>query len=133
MLDNTITLSVDQQHTGSTTDIVYTRFEEPLNRSVYNSEDHTYTKRDTLGFYRTLPKRAGKSLGVKKSAVKFTLDQEVPSADGTTTLISPLIVDVSMSLPVGTTPAVAMIARQRLVALMNNDAIISKLMENLEY
>lgn len=132
MLDNTITLSVDLANTGSTTDETYTRFDELLNRSVYNGEGHTYTKRDTLNFYRTMPKRAGNFLGVKKSAIKLTQDQDVLGADGSS-IVQPALLDVSFSLPVGTTAANAMILRQRLIALLDDDAFITRLTEGLEY
>lgn len=133
MLDNSLTLSVDVAHDSNLVDITYTRFDELLNRSVYNSENHNDLKRDTLGFYRTLPKKSGNSRGVKKSAFKLTQDQDVPGVDATTTLVAPAIFDVSSSLPVGTSPAVVMEMRQRLVALINSDVFIKRLMEDLEY
>jgi hypothetical protein len=133
MLDNTLTLSVDTLNNDSPTDEVYTRFDELLNRSVYHSEDHTYSVRDTLNFYRTLPKRAGNSLGVRKSAIKFTQDQEVTGVDSTTTFVQPALLDIAFNLPVGTTPAAAMLLRQRAIALLDDDTFIMSLTEDLNY
>lgn len=132
MLDNSIVLSVDLLNSGITTDQTFSRFDELLNRSVYKSSNDSYVLRDQLNFYRTLPKRAGNSLGVKKSAFKFTQDQRVSGVDSTTTLISPAIVDISFNIPVGTTPAVTEILRQRVIALMDN-AIAKRVVDDLEY
>lgn len=133
MLANTITLSVDAGNTGSPSDVLYNRFDELKDRSVYTGEDHTYTKRDTLGFYRTLPKRAGKSLGVKKSAFKLTRDQEVPGTNSETTNIAPLISDVSFSIPVGTSQVEIIAMVQRMVSLLDSNSLILQLCDELHY
>jgi hypothetical protein len=133
MLDNTITLSVDLLNSGVSTDVIFTRFDELLNRSVYTSPEHTFVSRDSLNFYRTLPKRSGNSLGVKKSAIKLTQDQQVEGVDSTTTITAPALLDISFSLPVGTTPETAKILRQRAIALLDNDTLMVRLTEALEY
>lgn len=132
MLDNSIVLSVDLLNTGVTTDVTFSRFDELVNRSVYKSELDSYVLRDQLNVYRTLPKRAGNSLGVKKSAFKLTMDQEVSGVDSTTTLIAPAIADISFNIPVGTTPAVTEIMRQRIIALLDH-AFAKRVVDDLEY
>ena len=133
MLDNTLTLSVDTTNDGSPEDQTVTRFDSLQDRSIYKFENDTYVVRDMLNFYRTVPKRNGNSLGVKKSAFKLTQDQVVPGVDETTTRTAPALLDVSFALPVGTTAAAAMVLRQRAIALLDDDAFIERLTNNLEY
>lgn len=132
MQSNTITLPVDLANTGSTTDAVFTRVEEYLNRSVYKSATHSLLMRDLMAFYRSVPKKSGNFNGVAKSAVKFTVDKEVEGVDSSTTVIAPLIGEISFSVPLGTTAAEAMELRQRMIAALDNDTIMVKLMEELE-
>jgi hypothetical protein len=133
MLDNTFTLQADLENDGGTlTDILMTRIEEYLNRSVYKGPDHTLVSRDTLGFYRTAPKKVGNFNGVAKSSVKSTHDHTVAGVDSSTTLTSPIIIETNFSIPVGVTHAQVLAARQRHVALLDLDAIMTKLNEGLE-
>lgn len=129
MLDNTVTLSVDLLNDETFTDVDFTRVDVFPNRSLYKSVDDSYIIRDTLAFYRTLPKRSGNNLGVKKSAFKLTQDQVVPGVDATTTLTQPEIAEVSFNSPVGSTAAVRKIMRQRLIALLDNDTLMERLGE----
>lgn len=130
MQPNEITLAVDEDNSGSgTTNHVYTRFEEYLNRAVYISGSHALSARDTLSLYRTLPKPSGNFKGVAKCALKFSQDILVDGVDGVSQLTSPIIVEVSMSVPVGATAAQCLIARQRAVTLLDNDTIMVALME----
>jgi hypothetical protein len=88
--------------------------------------------RDLMAFYRSVPKKSGNFNGVAKSAVKFTVDKEVEGVDSSTTVIAPLIGEISFSVPLGTTAAEAMELRQRMIAALDNDTIMVKLMEELE-
>lgn len=126
MQPNTITLPVDLLNTGVNTNQVFTRFEEYQNRSVYIGVDHTLTSRNTLSLYRTMPKVSGNFKGTAKSAVKFSLDVSVPGVD-TTSIVAPLIVEVSFSVPVGAASAVTLIARQKALALLDQDSIMAAL------
>lgn len=126
MLDNIITLPVDIQNTGTTTNLDYQRFDSFQNRSVYISENHLPGNRDTLSFYRTFPKVAGNFKGVRKSTFKFSRDVTVDTVDGGTT-DSQLIIEVSCSFPVGVTTAQILEARQRAVALLDKDAVMDQL------
>jgi hypothetical protein len=126
MLDNTITLSVDLLNDGNTTDFDFTRVDTFPNRSLYKSEEDSYVLRDTLTFYRTLPKRSGNSLGVAKKAFKFTQDIEVPGVDSTTTNTAPELLEVSINSPVGSTPAIRKALRQRAIALLDNDELMER-------
>lgn len=130
MQPNEITLAVDEDNSGvGTTNHVYTRFEEFLNRASYISGNHALGAKDTLGFYRTLPKTSGNFRGVAKTAVKFSQDIQVDGVDGTSQITAPIIIEVSMSLPVGATAAQALIARQRVVTLLDTDSVMVPLME----
>lgn len=133
MLDNTISLNVDLENNGGDlTVVVLTRNEEYLNRSVYKGPNHSLISRDTVGFYRTQPKKVGNFNGVAKSSIKSTSDQVVAGADSSTSLTSPIILEVNASIPVGATHAAILAARQRLIALLDNDAVMDKLVEGLE-
>lgn len=132
MLDNTISLTVDVLNDGSTTadeTQVYTRYEEHLNRSVYTGADHTMVAPHTLSFYRTQPKVNGNFRGMAKSAMKISECISVDGVDTTTSVIAPLLAEVSFSVPVGATTAQLVELRQRLIALLDDDT----LMNNLSY
>jgi hypothetical protein len=128
MQPNTITLAVDLLNTGSTTDQIFTRQEQYLNRSVYIGPTHSVSLKDTLTFYRSPIKPSGNFPGVAKVSAKFSTDYAIPGVDGATTLIAPQIFEVSCSTPVGVTEAQQMIARQRGVALWDMDTIVGALM-----
>lgn len=130
MQPNEITLAVDEENDGvGLVNHVFTRFEEYQNRALYISADHTLDARDTLGLYRTLPKKSGNFKGVAKTSCKFSKDVSVPTVDGAGNITAPIILEVSFSLPVGATPEDALIMRQRAVTLLDDDAIMVPLME----
>lgn len=131
MLDNTITLPVDILNNGTTSNRVYTRYDEYQNRSVYKGPSHTLVKRDTLGFYRTPVKANGTDNGVAKSAMKLTFDIEVPGHIASTTVKKPLIAEASFSIPVGATTAQTLEFRQRLIACIDH-ALAAKVVDDLE-
>lgn len=132
MQANTLTLSVDLLDTAVYTDVDFDRYEEHLNRSVYKTGESNLVSRDLLGLFRSMPNSNGNYAGTAKSSAKFTLDVEVPGIDSTTTVKAPLIGEISFSAPVGVTPAMMLVLRQRLVALAKNATIMTKLMDNLE-
>lgn len=124
MLDNSITLAVDVANTGSTTDIDFTRFDEYNNRTVYISEDHEPGMRDELSFYRTFPKPNGVFKGTRKSSFKFTKDVEVSDNQGGV-ILSSVIFEVSVSIPVGVALADQVEMRQRAIAALDNDTLMN--------
>jgi hypothetical protein len=132
MQGNTIVFNVDTLN--DTTTIVeetYTRFEEYLNRSKYVGETHSLSSRDELSLYRTFPKQAGNFLGVARSAIKFSYDITVTGVDGTSEITSPIIAEVSFSVPVGATAAETLLVRQRVLALLDLDAVMAPLNDTL--
>lgn len=132
MQADTITLAVDVANDGTTVDYEFSRYEEHLNRSVYIGEQHNLSARDTLNLYRTQPKANGAYKGTAKSSAKFTLDKVVDGVDGVSQLTSPIIAEVSFSVPVGVTDADQVVIRQRLIALLDDDVIMGKLMNQLQ-
>lgn len=126
MLPNEIVLPVDLLNTGVTTGLTYQKFDAYQNRSIYISGSHTADARDNLTLFRTFPKVSGNFKGTRKTAVKFTKDFTVATVDGSTTN-SPLIIEVSFSIPVGIPVADQLIARQRALALLDNDAVMGPL------
>lgn len=129
MQPNIIDLTVDPLNNGTTEVQNYRRFSDSDNRALYIGDDHTGTKRDTLTLLRSLPKTSGTFKGMMKTSAKFTLDIEVPSTVVGVSVIAPYIVDISVSLPVGTDPVVAQLVRQRVVALMDKEAVVKNLHE----
>lgn len=127
MQANTITLSVDAANTGTPANQVYSRYEEYPNRSSYIGDDHLPEVRNTMGIYRTFPTRTGNFKGASKSAVKFTQDVVVPGVDSTTEITSPIIVEVSFSVPVGAASADLKELRQRVIAALDQDALMDSL------
>jgi hypothetical protein len=132
MLDNTITLAVDELNNASTTDHEYTRYDEYQNRSLYNGPDNTLSEREILGFYRTTPSKSGNFKGVAKSSFKFTKDISVEGVDSTSAVTAPMITTVSFSIPIGATPAEVMVERQKAIALCDDDSIMARLNDDLE-
>lgn len=132
MLDNTITLPVDVLGNGTLVNKVFTRYDEFPNRSVYVGPTNTMSLKDTLSIYRTAPKISGNSLGVAKSAAKFTQDFVVPGKDTTTTVTAPALGEFSFNIPVGVTVAQTLEFRQRMIALLDH-AIAARMVDGLEY
>jgi hypothetical protein len=132
MQDNVITLAVDELNDTNTVDHVFGRFDEFQNRSVYTGENHQLTARDLLTLYRTHQKVSGNFRGVAKSSCKFTQDFVIDGVDGISQLTSPLIGEINFSIPVGVVVADQLIMRQRMIALLDDDAIMVALNNTLE-
>lgn len=132
MLDNQITLAVDEDNDGvGLVNVVFTRFEEFQNRAVYIAANHALNARDLLTVFRSFPKPNGNFRGVAKSTVKFTMDVTVLGVDGVSTLTSPMIGEVSFSLPVGVTAAQTKKLRQRVISLLDLDTVMGPLNDQL--
>lgn len=129
MQPNVIDLTVDPLNNGTTEVQSFRRFTDSENRSLYIGDDHSSSLRDTLTLLRTLPKPNGTFKGVMKTAAKFTMDTTVPSAISGTNVIAPIIFEVSCSVPVGCDAAVAKVMRQRVIALMDQEAVAANLVE----
>lgn len=120
MQPTSITLAVDTLGDGSVVvDEDFQRFDEYQNRSVYISENHTLSARETLSLYRTFPKVNGNFLGVAKNAIKFSYDFGVLGVDGSN-IVAPCIIDVGASVPVGLTPAQTLLMRERVRAALRH-------------
>lgn len=133
MLASIITLNVDPANNATIVPEAYSRHDDSQpNRTRYISPSHTLLGRDVLDFYRTPPKKAGNFNGVAKSGFKFTTDAVVPAADGVSTVVSPLIGEVSFSLPLGFTTAQVKKLRQRIIAALDDDALMLSLNEKQE-
>lgn len=126
MQANTITLSVDVDRTATPVDEVFTRFDYQGNWSEYRAANHAVDARNMFRMYRTLPKISGNYKGSAKSALKFTFDQEVETVDGGVT-DAPIILELSASVPVGTTAANLIHALERMAAALKNTTVIDGL------
>lgn len=120
MQENTLTLSVDAANNATPSNEVYERFLEEPNKSTYVGALHTEDDRDMLQLYRTAPKRSGESRGMKRSSVKATVDVSVPNASGSGNIVLPLIAELSVSVPVGTTDAEVIHVLQRIIAFADD-------------
>jgi len=114
-------------NSGSTTNEVFTRHEEQINRSTYRGPDHSVAVPNTLQFYRTLPKRSGVYLGSAMVSIKLTQARTVLSASGLDIQARDIAV-VSFSIPVGVTAAQMKAVRQRLIAALDSDTVMDNLM-----
>lgn len=128
MLNDTIVLPVDKLNDGTPTDKTFTRSSEFQNRSVYSGPLHSAVEKDTLSFYRSYEKRNGNFLGVFKASVKLSQDMNVPGYDNTTTINAPSIIEVNFSIPVGVTAAQMLEQRQAIIALLDNDTVMTELL-----
>lgn len=133
MLPDQITLAVDVLNNNTLVNKVFDRIEDPVGRSIYYgvTDQHTQVSRNILGFYRTLPKRSGTSLGTMKSSFKFTRDMAVPNALGATVTM-PHIIEVNHSVPVGASVASVLAQREHAAALIISALLMDKLNFNLE-
>lgn len=129
MQANVITLPVDVNNNGTTyTDLVLNRQEEYLHRSLYIAAGHQPDMRDTLGLYRTPPKPTASFKGVQRCSFKFTKDVEVLNPVGET-IVSPFIVEVSFSAPIGASEAVRLEMAQRASAMAGHRDVIAGLVD----
>jgi hypothetical protein len=108
--------------TGLTTQVFSEYDRTAPNKAVYHGADHADSSRHKLEIYRTAPKRQGNSLGIRKSALKVTLDVTVPTADGAGTNVVPCLLEVSSNLPVGISDADRLRVLQETVDLIKGDS-----------
>jgi hypothetical protein len=132
MLDNTLSIDVDEANNASTVQHDYRKHNVYENRSVYYGPNHSQTNRELLGFYRTEATKSGNYRGVSKNSIKLTHDVEVEGVDTTTTVTAPAIAEISFSLPVGTTAAKKVLMRQTLIALLDDDTFMASVSDDLE-
>lgn len=123
MLENEITLALPNG--GTPVNAIFKRIDVLQNRSLYHGPGHFPTARNTMGFYRTPSKRVGNFLGVMKSALKYTHDLQVLNAVGET-ITSPMIGEMSFSIPVGATEVNVDLTFDHLEALIEGQRAIVK-------
>lgn len=127
MLDNVITLSVDETKDGATTadvDHTYSRYDTYNARSIFHDGDHLPDMRKELTFYRTSAKSNGNFRGVQKSAAKFTTDISVVGVDSETTVIAPIIFEISASIPLGATEEQVVLEQQKVAAALADASLM---------
>lgn len=127
MQPNQLVLPVDHQNDGTTTNEIYSRYEEFQNRSTYIGSIHVPAARDMFQMYRSFATKSGNFNGVSKTSFKFTKDTTVAGVDGVSSLTVPVIIEVNFSLPVGVNAAVVKSARQRVLACLDDDSIMDPL------
>lgn len=132
MLDNTLQFSVDVANDDVLVNLDFERSEEYLNRSVYTGQGHTLVNREIVAFYRTPVKAVGNYRGPAKSSFKLTTDVTVDGVDTSTSLIAPLIMEASFSVPIGTDDAAVEKMRQTMLSILSDDALFSKHVKKLE-
>lgn len=116
MQSDIITLPVDKTDTNTYVDVVFARQEVHLNRTVYIGPNHQPDMRETLTLYRSPIKNTSTFKGVMRTSFKFTKDVEVLNPVGET-IVSPIIIESSFSVPVGTNSADRLEATQTAGAL----------------
>lgn len=128
MQANTLTFQVDATNTGTPAALALDRYEEASNRSVYVTAVHTPGSREMIALTRALPTKSGNFRGVSKGSLKFTQDVSVTGVDSNTTILAPIIVEVSFSLPVGCDADDVKRARQIIIGALDDDTFSDKLM-----
>jgi hypothetical protein len=131
MQSDEITLQVDELNNDTDVPAVFTRAQEFANRSVYTGVSHDLILQDKFTMYRTYQKISGNFKGTAKSAVKFSQDFVVTGVDGLASLTSPMIIELSFSVPVGISVADQLIGRQRAIAILDDDTVMVPLMNQL--
>lgn len=131
MQNNSITLAVDTANTGVTSSQVYTRLSEETNKSLYGRADHSLDHRHEMTFLRKYPVRSGNFKGTAKPTVKFTDSVQVAGVDGNN-VDCLLVGEVSFNIPVGVSDAALLEFRQRLIAALDTDSVMTALMSRLE-
>lgn len=126
MQDSIITLPVDVTNTDTYVDLEFFRQEEYLHRSLYISADHQPDSRDTLGLYRSPIKPTSAYKGVMRVSFKFTKDVSVLNPVGET-ITSPMIAEVSFSVPVGTSDSDRLELAQKVGAMALHRTVIAGL------
>lgn len=103
MLSNTMTVTVDLSAASglASEEVVFSRYEEQTNKTLYVGPNHLPSNRDVLQFARSFPTKVGAFKGIQKTSFKLTKDVSVVG-DASNTFVVPLILEVSLSLPVGT-------------------------------
>lgn len=128
-----ITLQVDVANDSNLVATVFDHIRTEGDRSLYICDgSHSDADRDILEFSRIDPKPGGNSFGTRKSFVKFTQDDAVPAKDGINQNTLPVIGEVKFSVPVGVTAATKLALRQRIIALLDDDAVMDALMDHGE-
>jgi hypothetical protein len=126
MQADVITLNVDELNDGNPTANAYTRYEELQNRTTYVGPDHTPDWRNQIQLYRSFPTKNGKFRGTGKTSVKFTQECMATATDNTA-IQSAYILEVSFSVPVGTSAVDVVKMRQRAIALLDDDTVMNNL------
>lgn len=128
MQDSIITLPVDVANDGTMVNLVLSRQEEYLHRSLYISAEHRPDNRDTLGIYRSPIKPTSAYKGVMRTSLKFTKDVSVLNPVGET-ITSPMIAEISFSVPVGASNGDRLELAQRVGALALHRDVIAGLID----
>lgn len=126
MLPNSITLAVDTANNGTTANETWSRTSYGTNDSLYVGPlNNTGIIRDQLRFTRSYPQKSGNFAGYLVSTVKFVREIEVEGVNITTLEKRPITVELRVVVPAGATTAEVVEARQRMLALMDNDTIMT--------
>lgn len=129
--NDTITLAVDIANTGTTTNEAYTSYNNTGSIHTYIGPDHAPDLQNTLKLYRTEPSASGAFKGYLDSKVSFGQDFTVSAVDGTN-IVRMGFASLQIRVPVGVTEAQILHLRQRVLAILDADAIMGKLNYKLE-
>lgn len=131
-ISSSITLSVDTTNDNTPEEQVLTLFDGTTGRKEFHFPGHAFTSREQVVFTRALPKPNGNFAGTRKTSFKITDDEIVDGLDPATDIKAPGIMEVNCSLPVGISSAVAKLMRQRVIAILDNDALMESFQERCE-
>jgi hypothetical protein len=126
---NEIALIVDPLNNGTTETQTYSNQSRAEGSSLYRLVGSDLKNRDELRFAATLPKRSGNFPGVLRTEVRLTQSVEVEGVETSTTVSGTATLSLQASIPLGMTEADVKLLRQRMIALLDEDSVVSDLMQ----
>lgn len=127
MLDNEIVIPVAVVMGGATTDISCRRADFSSGKSLYKLPGHSYAAKNQLQCFANEPKPSGNFMGTRRTSVKYTHGVTVAGRDLSTSVVAPIIVELSCSIPVGVSDEDAIAARQVIVCFAGQAEVINTL------
>lgn len=132
MLPNEISYAVDVAMNDVDVTTVCRRSDYVGGKSLYKLPGHTASSRNQLQFFRNEPKNTGNFRGTRRTSAKLTREISVPGVDATTSVVVPIIIELSCSFPLGVSDSDAIAARQFIAAVLADGPNIDLLTLSLE-
>lgn len=127
MLENQIVVPVAEEMGGTPANVECRRSDFTSGKSLYKLPGHSYASKNQLQFFSNEPKPSGNFMGTRRTSAKLTRGVAVPGKDLSTSVVAPIIIELSCSIPVGVDDKTAIAARQFVMALGSQAEVINTL------